>query len=134
MTIFFSFSVYYYCWKKIEKTFMKSREHLKIWSKQHRKLLISFSLQTQKPNILESIRSRNHPHSKTPFKKSELLHSSYLLCDLIMALVQDPSFLSRLFIEKERNRVVMDKASGDLVDTLFNFLTLPLGTIIPLAC
>ncbi|KAF7845418.1 uncharacterized protein G2W53_002323 [Senna tora] len=38
----------------------------------------------------------------------------------------------RLYVDKERNRVVVGEASADFVDILFSFLTLPLGTIIRL--
>ncbi|KAI5391917.1 hypothetical protein KIW84_076641, partial [Lathyrus oleraceus] len=34
-----------------------------------------------------------------------------------------------LLVDKEKNRVVVAEANGDFVDTLFSFLTLPLGTI-----
>ncbi|KAK4270434.1 hypothetical protein QN277_023470 [Acacia crassicarpa] len=49
-----------------------------------------------------------------------------------MASMQDPSFPLRLFVDKERNKVVVAEASGDFLDTLLSFLTLPLGTIIRL--
>jgi hypothetical protein len=35
-----------------------------------------------------------------------------------------------LLVDKEKNRVVLAETSGDIVDILFGFLTLPLGTII----
>ncbi|KAK7349939.1 hypothetical protein VNO77_07852 [Canavalia gladiata] len=43
---------------------------------------------------------------------------------------QEPSLPLRLLVDKERNRVVVAEASGDLIDIFFSFLTLPLGTII----
>ncbi|KAI9085390.1 hypothetical protein K1719_032646 [Acacia pycnantha] len=50
-----------------------------------------------------------------------------------MASVQCPSSLPlRLFVDKERNKVVVGEASGDFIDALLSFLTLPLGTIIRL--
>ncbi|KAI9080109.1 hypothetical protein K1719_037925 [Acacia pycnantha] len=50
-----------------------------------------------------------------------------------MASVQCPSSSPlRLFVDKERNKVVMGEASGDFIDALLSFLTLPLGTIIRL--
>ena len=49
-----------------------------------------------------------------------------------MASMQDHSFPLRLFIDKERNKVVLAEASGDFVNSLLTFLTLPLGTIIRL--
>ncbi|KAK4270436.1 hypothetical protein QN277_023472 [Acacia crassicarpa] len=49
-----------------------------------------------------------------------------------MASMQDQSSPLRLFVDKERNRVVVAEASGDFVNALLSFLTLPLGTIIRL--
>ncbi|KAI9080123.1 hypothetical protein K1719_037939 [Acacia pycnantha] len=49
-----------------------------------------------------------------------------------MASMQDLSSPLKLFVDKERNRVVVAEASGDFVNTLLSFLTLPLGTIIRL--
>ncbi|KAK4270441.1 hypothetical protein QN277_023477 [Acacia crassicarpa] len=50
-----------------------------------------------------------------------------------MASAQCPSSSPlRLFVDKERNKVVMGEASGDFIDALLSFLTLPLGTIIRL--
>ncbi|KAI9085398.1 hypothetical protein K1719_032654 [Acacia pycnantha] len=50
-----------------------------------------------------------------------------------MASAQCPSLSPlRLFVDKERNKVVMGEASGDFIDALLSFLTLPLGTIIRL--
>ncbi|KAI9080135.1 hypothetical protein K1719_037951 [Acacia pycnantha] len=50
-----------------------------------------------------------------------------------MASVQCPSSSPlRLFVDKERNKVVVGEASGDFIDALLSFLTLPLGTIIRL--
>jgi len=49
-----------------------------------------------------------------------------------MASKQEPKLPLTLLVDKERNRVVVAEASGDLVDILFSFLTLPLGTIIRL--
>ncbi|KAK4270437.1 hypothetical protein QN277_023473 [Acacia crassicarpa] len=50
-----------------------------------------------------------------------------------MASVQSPSSSPlRLFVDKERNKVVVGEASGDFIDALLSFLTLPLGTIIRL--
>ncbi|RDX74342.1 hypothetical protein CR513_45923, partial [Mucuna pruriens] len=46
-----------------------------------------------------------------------------------MASEQDLKLPLRLLVDKERNRVVVAEASGDLIDILFSFLTLPLGTI-----
>lgn len=37
-----------------------------------------------------------------------------------------------LLIDKEKNSVVVAEANGDFIDTLFSFLTLPLGKIIRL--
>ncbi|WOG95952.1 hypothetical protein DCAR_0415281 [Daucus carota subsp. sativus] len=39
-------------------------------------------------------------------------------------------FQLKLFVEKERNRVVFAEAGSDFIDTLFSFLTLPMGTIV----
>ncbi|XP_028783527.1 uncharacterized protein LOC114739711 [Neltuma alba] len=49
-----------------------------------------------------------------------------------MASMQDPSSPLRLLVDRERNRVVVAEASGDFVNALLSFLTLPLGTIIRL--
>ncbi|XP_020202954.1 uncharacterized protein LOC109788595 [Cajanus cajan] len=49
-----------------------------------------------------------------------------------MASNQELHLPFRLLVDKERNRVVVAEAGGDLVDILFSFLTLPLGTIIRL--
>ncbi|KAK4270439.1 hypothetical protein QN277_023475 [Acacia crassicarpa] len=49
-----------------------------------------------------------------------------------MASMQDLSSPLRLFVDKERNRVVVAEASGDVVNALLSFLTLPMGTIIRL--
>ncbi|XP_028783614.1 uncharacterized protein LOC114739705 [Neltuma alba] len=51
-----------------------------------------------------------------------------------MASVQGPSSSShlRLFVDRQRNKVVVAEASGDFIDALLSFLTLPLGTIIRL--
>lgn len=53
----------------------------------------------------------------------------YFIC---MASKQEQNLPLRLLVDKERNRVVVAEASGDLIDILFSFLTLPLGTIIRL--
>ncbi|WOG95960.1 hypothetical protein DCAR_0415290 [Daucus carota subsp. sativus] len=39
-------------------------------------------------------------------------------------------FQLKLFVEKERNRVVFAEAGSDFIDTFFSFLTLPMGTIV----
>lgn len=49
-----------------------------------------------------------------------------------MASKQEPKLSLTLLVDKERNCVVVAEASGDLIDILFSFLTLPLGTIIRL--
>ncbi|MED6167336.1 hypothetical protein PIB30_001759 [Stylosanthes scabra] len=49
-----------------------------------------------------------------------------------MAPKQEQSFPLRLLVDREKNRVVVAEANGDFIDTLFSFLTLPLGTIIRL--
>ncbi|KAI9080095.1 hypothetical protein K1719_037911 [Acacia pycnantha] len=49
-----------------------------------------------------------------------------------MASMQDLSSPLSLFVDKERNRVVVAEASGDFLNALLSFLTLPLGTIIRL--
>ncbi|TKY63403.1 tyrosine/DOPA decarboxylase [Spatholobus suberectus] len=49
-----------------------------------------------------------------------------------MASKQEPNLPLRLLVDKEKNRVVVAEANGDLIDILFGFLTLPLGTIIRL--
>ncbi|CAL5210869.1 unnamed protein product [Lathyrus oleraceus] len=49
-----------------------------------------------------------------------------------MASIQEPKFPLRLLVDKEKNRVVVAESKSDLVDILFSFLTLPLGTIIRL--
>ncbi|KAL2337517.1 hypothetical protein Fmac_011963 [Flemingia macrophylla] len=46
-----------------------------------------------------------------------------------MASKQEFSLPLKLLVDKERNRVVVAEAGGDLVDIFFSFLTLPLGTI-----
>ncbi|KAK7286869.1 hypothetical protein RJT34_22190 [Clitoria ternatea] len=47
-----------------------------------------------------------------------------------MATNHEASLPLRLLVDKEKNRVVVAEASGDIVDIFFSFLTLPLGTII----
>ena len=49
-----------------------------------------------------------------------------------MAWEQKEKFPLKLLADKEENLVVVAEASGDFIDTLFSFLTLPLGTIIRL--
>ncbi|KAK7390618.1 hypothetical protein VNO78_25941 [Psophocarpus tetragonolobus] len=49
-----------------------------------------------------------------------------------MASREETKLPLKLLVDKERNRVVLAEASRDLIDTLFSFLTLPLGTIIRL--
>ncbi|XP_061346539.1 uncharacterized protein LOC133292178 [Gastrolobium bilobum] len=49
-----------------------------------------------------------------------------------MASKQETIIPLKLWVDKERKLVVMAEASGDFVDVLFSFLTLPLGTIIRL--
>ncbi|CAJ1949178.1 unnamed protein product [Sphenostylis stenocarpa] len=49
-----------------------------------------------------------------------------------MASKQEPKLPLTLLVDKERNCVVAAEASGDFIDILFSFLTLPLGTIIRL--
>ncbi|XP_028783621.1 uncharacterized protein LOC114739712 [Neltuma alba] len=50
-----------------------------------------------------------------------------------MASVQGPSSSHlRLFVDRQINKVVVAEASGDFIDALLSFLTLPLGTIIRL--
>ncbi|XP_028239493.1 uncharacterized protein LOC114418385 isoform X1 [Glycine soja] len=51
---------------------------------------------------------------------------------LIMASNQEATIPLRYWVDNEQKRVVMAEASGDFVDVLFSFLTLPLGTIIRL--
>ncbi|WVZ17481.1 hypothetical protein V8G54_010463 [Vigna mungo] len=46
-----------------------------------------------------------------------------------MASKQEPKLPLTLLVDKERNCVVVAEASGDFIDILFSFLTLPLGTI-----
>ncbi|MED6167334.1 hypothetical protein PIB30_001757 [Stylosanthes scabra] len=45
---------------------------------------------------------------------------------------EEQTFTLRLLVDREKNRVVVAEASRDFVDTLFSFLTIPLGTIIRL--
>ena len=49
-----------------------------------------------------------------------------------MASNQEATIPLRYWVDNEQKRVVMAEASGDFVDVLFSFLTLPLGTIIRL--
>ncbi|KAI4354629.1 hypothetical protein L6164_003478 [Bauhinia variegata] len=49
-----------------------------------------------------------------------------------MASENEPMFPLKLLVDKERNHVVVAEATGDFVDILFSFLTLPLATIIRL--
>ncbi|XP_029125341.1 uncharacterized protein LOC109789749 [Cajanus cajan] len=42
---------------------------------------------------------------------------------------QDHTFLLKVLVDKEKNKVVFAEAGKDFVDVLFSFLTLPLGTI-----
>lgn len=46
-----------------------------------------------------------------------------------MASEQELKLPLSLWVDKERNRVVVAEANGDLIDILFGFLTLPMGTI-----
>ncbi|XP_068479382.1 uncharacterized protein [Phaseolus vulgaris] len=46
-----------------------------------------------------------------------------------MASKEEPKLPLTLLVDKERNSVVVAEASGDFIDILFSFLTLPLGTI-----
>ncbi|XP_058734561.1 uncharacterized protein LOC131606330 [Vicia villosa] len=46
-----------------------------------------------------------------------------------MASKQEQKLHLTLLVDKEKNRVVLAEANGDFIDTLFSFLTLPLGTI-----
>ncbi|XP_027351309.1 uncharacterized protein LOC113862421 [Abrus precatorius] len=50
-----------------------------------------------------------------------------------MASKQEATIPLRFWVDKEQNRVILVEASGDFVDVLFSFMTLPLGTIIRLA-
>ncbi|XP_042500871.1 uncharacterized protein LOC122078794 [Macadamia integrifolia] len=50
-----------------------------------------------------------------------------------MAFEEGPQTLSlKVYIDKEKNRVVMAEADGDFVDILLSFLTMPMGTIVRL--
>ncbi|CAJ1802895.1 unnamed protein product [Sphenostylis stenocarpa] len=49
-----------------------------------------------------------------------------------MASIQEATIPLRFWIDEEKNSVIVAEASGDFVDVLFSFLTLPLGTIIRL--
>jgi len=49
-----------------------------------------------------------------------------------MASNEEVKILLKYWVDVKRNRVIVAEASGDLVDVLFSFLTLPLGTIIRL--
>ncbi|KAH1240843.1 hypothetical protein GmHk_07G018600 [Glycine max] len=49
-----------------------------------------------------------------------------------MASSQEETIPLRYWVDNEQKRVVMAEASGNFVDVLFSFLTLPLGTIIRL--
>ncbi|XP_061368622.1 uncharacterized protein LOC133311579 [Gastrolobium bilobum] len=46
-----------------------------------------------------------------------------------MAFERETKFPLKLFVDKERNHVVMAEAGGDLIGILFGLLKLPLGTI-----
>ena len=48
------------------------------------------------------------------------------------SMQEEPSLSLRLYVDKEKNTLVVAETSSDFVDTLFSFLTLPLGTIIRL--
>lgn len=56
--------------------------------------------------------------------------SHQTLLTFFMASIQEPKFPLRLLVDKEKNRVVVAESKSDLIDILFSFLTLPLGTII----
>ncbi|KAJ1376630.1 hypothetical protein SESBI_49724 [Sesbania bispinosa] len=49
-----------------------------------------------------------------------------------MAPNQQPTFPLRFLVDKDKNRIVMAEVSANVMNILFSFLTLPLGTIIQL--
>jgi len=49
-----------------------------------------------------------------------------------MASNEEVTIALRYWVDEKKRRVIVAEASGDLVDVLFSFLTLPLGTIIRL--
>jgi len=49
-----------------------------------------------------------------------------------MASNQEATIPLKFWVDEEQNSIIVAEASGDFVDVLFSFLTLPLGTIIKL--
>lgn len=50
-----------------------------------------------------------------------------------MADKQKDDLSLKVFVEKEKNRVIFAECDADFIDTLFSFLTFPMGTILSLA-
>ncbi len=46
--------------------------------------------------------------------------------------IEGPTIAVKLFVDKERSRVLFAESDKDFVDVLFGFLTLPLGTVVRL--
>ncbi|XP_027905996.1 uncharacterized protein LOC114165613 [Vigna unguiculata] len=61
--------------------------------------------------------------------KPALIH----LVQVIMASEKEVTIPLRYCVDDEKRRVIVAEATGDFIDVLFSFLTLPLGTIIRLA-
>jgi hypothetical protein len=49
-----------------------------------------------------------------------------------MATAEEPTVELKVFVDKEKSRVVFAESGKEFVDVLFSFLTLPLGTIVRL--
>jgi hypothetical protein len=49
-----------------------------------------------------------------------------------MATIEEPTIELKVFVDKEKSRVLFAESGKEFVDVLFGFLTLPLGTIVRL--
>uniref|UniRef100_A0A0D3FZM3 DUF674 domain-containing protein n=1 Tax=Oryza barthii TaxID=65489 RepID=A0A0D3FZM3_9ORYZ len=69
------------------------------------------------------------PTQRTRFTSSS---SSSTTTTMAETKIEGPTIAVKLFVDKERSRVLFAESDKDFVDVLFGFLTLPLGTVVRL--
>ncbi|XP_017245452.1 uncharacterized protein LOC108217114 [Daucus carota subsp. sativus] len=78
----------------------------------------------------ESLKMPRLESTRRPVELNNIKHESQANHSDILDAMKQVKFQLKLFVEKERNRVVFAEAGSDFIDTFFSFLTLPMGTIV----
>ncbi|XP_017245449.2 uncharacterized protein LOC108217111 [Daucus carota subsp. sativus] len=78
----------------------------------------------------ESVKMPRLESTRRPVELNNIKHEPQANHSDILDAMKQVKFQLKLFVEKERNRVVFAEAGSDFIDTLFSFLTLPMGTIV----